>query len=255
VQNRFSKTEAVVLNSVSFGDGHKIVNLLTPGLGKIEASAFGVRKTKSRFGSRLEPFTVAHVLLYRRSEESLYTVREVDVVESHREIREDLYRFVVGSCMIEPVVRFVEKGETDRTLFGLLSDSLKALDDIEPDRGMYLLSMYEIKLFAALGYGPNVSACRRCGSPIEQDEGAFYDMNNGLPLCSRCAAVSSAFLTRGALGFFEWALGHRPHEARRVKMRGETLRSLRGAIESLYAVTFHRKPQSWCQLGDIPVRS
>jgi len=255
VQTRFSKTEAVVLNAVRFGDGHKIVNLLTPVLGKIEASAFGVRKTKSRFGSRLEPFTVAHMLLYRKSEESIYTVREVDVVDAHREIREDLYRFVVGSCMIEPVVRFVERGEKDWTLFSLLSDSLKALDDIELGRGMYLLSMYEIKLFAALGYGPDVNTCRRCGSPIGGDEGAFFDGSNGLPLCGRCGTVSSASLTRGALDFFEWALGHQPCEARKVKMRRETLCSLRGAIECLYMITFHRKPQSWSQLDEIPVRS
>jgi DNA repair protein RecO (recombination protein O) len=252
VQTRFSKTEAVVLNAVRFGDGHKIVNLLTPGLGKIEASAFGVRKTRSRFGSRLEPFTVAQVLLYRKSEESMYTVREVDVLGAHREIRENLYRFIVGSCMIEPVVRFVEKGETDRTLFNLLAESLRALDDIEHSRVMYLLSMYEIKLFAALGYAPSVSACRRCGSPITGDEGAFFDRTNGLPLCGRCGTVSSAPLTRGALDFFVWALEHPPGEARKVKMRGETLLSLRGAIECLYTTTFHRKPQSWSQLDEIP---
>jgi DNA repair protein RecO (recombination protein O) len=254
VQTRFSKTEAVVLNAVRFGDGHKIVNFLTPGFGKIEASAFGVRKTKSRFGSRLEPFTVAQVLLYRKSEESIFTVREVDVVHAHRAIREDLFRFIVGSCMIEPVVRFVEKGETDRTLFNLLSDSLDALDDIEMGRGMYLLSMYDIKLFAVLGYSPTVNACRRCGSPIVREGSVFFDRTNGLPLCGRCGTVSSASLTRGARDFFEWALGHQPCEARKVKMRGETLRSLRGAIECLYMITFHRKPQSWSQLDEIPAR-
>jgi DNA repair protein RecO len=177
------------------------------------------------------------------------------VVDAHSRIREDLYRFIVGSCMIEPVVRFVEKGETDRALFCLLSDSLKALDDIEPARGMYLLSMYEIKLFAALGYFPSVNACRRCGASIAEDEGAFFDMTNGLPLCSRCGTVSSASLTRGALDFFEWAIAHQPNEARKVKMRGETLRSLRGAIECLYMITFHRKPQSWSQLGEIFARA
>jgi DNA repair protein RecO (recombination protein O) len=254
LQTRFAKTEAVVLNSVRFGDGHKIVNLLTPGFGKIEASAFGVRKTKSRFGSRLEPFTVAQVLLYRKSEESMFTVREVDVVHAHREIREDLYRFIIGSCIIEPVVRFVEKGETDRTLFSLLSDSLKALDGIELGRGVYLLSMYEIKLFAALGYSPNVSVCRRCGSPVERQKRAYFDSTNGLPLCDRCGTVSSAALTGGAIDFFDWALGHRPDEARKVKMRADTLRSLRGAIECLYLTTFHKKPQSWRQLDEIPAR-
>jgi DNA repair protein RecO (recombination protein O) len=183
MQTRFSKTEAVVLNAVRFGDGHKIVNLLTPGFGKIETSAFGVRKTKSRFGSRLEPFTVAQVLLYRKSEESIFTVREVDVVHAHRAIREDLYRFIAGSCMIEPVVRFVEKGETDRTLFNLLSDSLGTLDDIELGRVIYLLSMYEIKLFAALGYSPTVSACRRCGTGARSSTGPtdFLSANGAGP--------------------------------------------------------------------------
>lgn len=254
MQTRFAKTEAVVLNSVRFGDGHKIVNLLTSDFGKIEASAFGVRKTKSRFGSRLEPFTVAQVLLYRKSEESIFTVREVDAVHANREIREDLYRFIIGSCMIEPVVRFVEKGESDKTLFSLLSDSLKALDAIELGRGMCLLSMYEIKLLAALGYSPNVGSCRRCGSPVARDKGAFFDSTNGFPLCDRCGTVSSTAVTGRALDFFDWALGHEPCEARKVKMRADTLHSLRGAIECLYLTTFHRKPQSWRQLDEIPAR-
>jgi DNA repair protein RecO (recombination protein O) len=252
LETRFARTEAVVLNSVRFGDGHKIVNLLTGGFGKVEASAFGVRKTKSRFGSRLEPFTVAQMVLYRKSEESIFTVREVDVVRSHREIREDLFRFVVGSCMIEPVVRFVEKGDRDRTLYTLLSDSLNALDVIDLERALCLLSMYEIKLLAALGYGPNVRACRRCGSPIERGNGASFDESNGLPLCGRCGTVSSSALTAGALDFMEWALAHGPEDSRKVRMRADTLRSLRGAIESLYLCTFHKKPRSWKQLDQIP---
>jgi DNA repair protein RecO (recombination protein O) len=254
LHTRFAKTEAVVLNSVRFGDGHKIVNLLTRAYGKVEASAFGVRKTKSRFGSRLEPFTVAQVLLYRKSEESIFTVREVDVTRSNREIREDLYRFVIGSCMIEPVVRFVEKGETDRTLFTLLSDSLQALDEIDLGRGVYLLSMYEIKLFAALGYSPNLRACRRCGTPVEREKRAYFDRTNGFPVCERCRSVSSAALAGGALDFIDWALGHQPGEARKVTMRAGTLRSLRGAIECLYLITFNKKPRSWGQLGEIPAR-
>lgn len=252
MRTRFSKTEGVVLNSVKFGDGHKIVNILTEGYGKVEASAFGVRKTKSRFGSRLEPFTVAHFLLYRKTEDTLFTIREADVVSSNALVREDLSRFILGSCMIEPIVRFVERAEVDRRLYRLLAASLSILGEIEPERGIYLLSMYDVKFLDVLGYGTGAASCAKCGLPFEEGARAYADRSFGFPVCERCKTSSCAALSEGARAFVAWAGKSELMRAAKVTMKRETIRGVRNAIESLYLLAFHKTPQSWNQLGEIP---
>ena len=59
---RSYKTEAVVLRSIRFGEADRVLHLYTPDRGRIGAVAKGVRKTKSRFGGRLEP--LSHVELH-----------------------------------------------------------------------------------------------------------------------------------------------------------------------------------------------
>ena len=59
------KEQGIVLRSVKLGEADKIVSILTQGSGKIRAVAKGIRKTSSRFGARLEPFT--HVSLLGQS--------------------------------------------------------------------------------------------------------------------------------------------------------------------------------------------
>ncbi|MGH8920279.1 MAG: DNA repair protein RecO, partial [Actinomycetes bacterium] len=58
------REHGVVLRTHKLGEADRIVVLLTAGRGKVRAVAKGVRKTKSRFGSRLEPPTHVSLLLY-----------------------------------------------------------------------------------------------------------------------------------------------------------------------------------------------
>ena len=55
--------EGVVLRTVKLGEADRIVTLLTRDHGKIRAVAKGVRRTKSRFGGRLEPFMRVSLLI------------------------------------------------------------------------------------------------------------------------------------------------------------------------------------------------
>mgnify|MGYP000668011295 CR=1 FL=1 len=61
------RDEAIVLRTHKLGEADRIVTMLTRGRGRVRAVGKGVRRTKSRFGARLEPF--AHIDRYipRRS--------------------------------------------------------------------------------------------------------------------------------------------------------------------------------------------
>src|SRR5438105_9265134 len=92
---RSYKTEAVVLRSFRLGEADRVLHLYTLERGRIGAVAKGIRKTKSRFGARLEPLSHAELMLHQGSGE-LQTVTGVELIRSHRETREEQYRLGVG---------------------------------------------------------------------------------------------------------------------------------------------------------------
>ena len=103
-------TEAVVLRSFRLGEADRVLHLYTRERGRVGAVAKGVRRTRSRFGARLEPLTrVALVLHEGRGE--LHTISAAEIVESHHGVREDGYRLAVGLAGLEAVSRLFAEGE------------------------------------------------------------------------------------------------------------------------------------------------
>lgn len=248
--SRFYNTEGVVLNSIRFGEGHKIVNLFTRKLGKIEASAFGVRKPGSRFGSKLEPFNVNQFLLYLKTQENPYTVREAATRSANSLIRDDLCKFTTGSCILEPVVRLVGRGQPDARLYQLLTDTLYMLNEISIEKSLYLLSIFDIKFLSVMGYIPDFSGCVNCGR--EMDENNIYtDPYLGFPICERCRTSSSHRIYPGALKFVRWALENPVEYARKVVMKENTRDQTRSLIENLYMQHFNTIMETWGYLNTI----
>src|ERR671930_1214801 len=104
------KTEAVVLRSFRLGEADRVLHLYTLARGRVGAVAKGVRKTKSRFGGRLEPLSHVELMLHEGSGE-LQTVTGVDLKRSHRETREDVYRLNVGLIGAEAMLRLFGEPE------------------------------------------------------------------------------------------------------------------------------------------------
>src|SRR5438876_11736552 len=101
---RTYKTEAVVLRSLRFSEADRILHLYTLERGRIGAIAKGIRKTKSRFGARLEPLSHVELMLHEGSGE-LQTVTGAELLRSHHEAREDSYRLGAGLVGAEAMLR------------------------------------------------------------------------------------------------------------------------------------------------------
>jgi DNA repair protein RecO (recombination protein O) len=185
---RSYKTEAVVLRSFRFGEADRVLHLYTRARGRVGAVAKGVRKTKSRFGARLEPFSHVELLLHQGSGE-LHTVTGAALVEPHRATREDRYRLSVGLVGAEAMLRlFVEQEENERA-FEAITRFLTAVDAIPPGlRGRASLDPlvlgFQLKLLWLSGYLPHLEACVECGAT----EGLVgYLPSAGGAVCSACA--------------------------------------------------------------------
>ncbi len=128
---RSYKTEAVVLRSFRFGEADRVLHIYTLDRGRIGAVAKGIRKTKSRFGARLEPLSHVELMLHQGSGE-LQTVTGVELVRSHHETREQQYRLGVGLLGAEAMLRLFTEQEANPRAFQALTRFLDLLDDLEP---------------------------------------------------------------------------------------------------------------------------
>jgi DNA repair protein RecO (recombination protein O) len=156
------KEQGIVLRSTKLGEADKIVTVLTQGSGKIRAVAKGIRKTTSRFGARLEPFTHANLMLYR-GRGSLDTITQAEIVAPHRHIRDDLALFAAGETMLEATDKVAEEHEKNVRLVVLLLAGLRALD-ARPTDPRAVAESFLLKMLSVSGFHPSLTACAVCGS-------------------------------------------------------------------------------------------
>src|SRR5690349_25125588 len=121
-------TEAVVLRSFRLGEADRVLHVYTLDRGRLGAIAKGVRKTKSRFGARLEPLSHVELVLHEGSGE-LQTVTGVSLVASHHQTRESSYRLGAGLIAAEAMLRLFGEPEANARGFEALARFLDVLDE------------------------------------------------------------------------------------------------------------------------------
>ena len=158
------RDDGIVLRTQKLGEADRIITILGRTSGRIRAVAKGVRRTKSRFGARLEPFT--HVDLMLHTGRSLDIVTQAEVIRPYgAPLAADYPRYTAGVAMLETAERFtpVEKEPALRQLL-LLIGGLRALGDAEHDPGL-VLDAFLLRSLAVAGYAPALQECARCGAP------------------------------------------------------------------------------------------
>jgi DNA repair protein RecO (recombination protein O) len=198
---RTYKTEAVVLRSFRFGEADRVLHLYTLDRGRVGALAKGVRKTKSRFGARLEPLSHAELVLHQGSGE-LQTVTGAELIHSHHLAREDPYRLGIGLVGNEAMLRLFPEQEANSRAFRALTRFLDLLDGLDgtpaarPALDPLALS-FQLKLLWLSGYLPHLTSCAECGA-----EGglAGYSPQAGGALCASCADGAMPLSGQGLRG-------------------------------------------------------
>jgi len=157
------RDDGIVLRTQKLGEADRIVTVLARKTGRIRAVAKGVRRTKSRFGARLEPFTHADLLLY--TGRSLDVITQAETLRSYGEaLAGDYPRYTTGTAMLETAERFtvVEKEPALRQ-FLLLVGGLRTLVDGGHDARL-VLDAYLLRSLAVAGYAPALDECAICGT-------------------------------------------------------------------------------------------
>jgi DNA repair protein RecO (recombination protein O) len=157
------RDDGVVLRTQKLGEADRIITVLGRQSGRVRAVAKGVRRTKSRWGARLEPFT--HVDLMLHVGRSLDVITQAEVIRPYGEpLTGDYPRYTAGVAMLETAEKFtpVEKEPALRQLL-LLIGGLRSLGDGSHDSRL-ILDAFLLRSLAVAGYAPALTECARCGT-------------------------------------------------------------------------------------------
>lgn len=178
------KTEGIVLKSIKLGEADKIITIYSNERGKISAVAKGIRKTKSKFGARLEPFSHVNLLLY--DGRNLDIVTQVELISSFREIREDFDKVVYGAAMLDLLEKISPLEEKDEVVFDFVLSSLQALSLVSKNIPL-LLAAFDLKLMSIAGFRPNFKNCAICSEEATSfKKEVIFSCEWGGLLCDRC---------------------------------------------------------------------
>lgn len=202
------RTEGIVLRTVPFGDADLIVSFLTPDLGLLKTFAKSPLKTKSRFGSSLEPLTHSKIAFWGKENTALPRLTQSDIIHSFQSIRDTLKCFLKVSEIIELTLRFIPEREANKKVYSLLLHTLHNFEN-NPNsasftkRGMVGLDIgilyFKIHFLKLAGFAPKLDTCGRCGK-----HGNWFYVAQGSIFCETCARSVDipVSITQGAIRLY-----------------------------------------------------
>ena len=217
------RTEGIVLRTIPFGDADLIVSFLTPDLGLLKTFAKSPLKTKSRFGSSLEPLTHSKIAFWGKENTALPRLTQSDIIHSFQSIRDTLKRFLKVSEIIELTLRFIPEREANKRVYSLLLHTLHNIEDNPPSRpftkggkgGLDLgILYYKIHFLRLAGFAPKLDTCGRCGK-----NGHWFYVAQGSILCETCSKGIDIPLsiTQGAIRLYSDLLTWNIQKIQRIK--------------------------------------
>ncbi|MGB0111796.1 MAG: DNA repair protein RecO [Ilumatobacteraceae bacterium] len=193
VKSELYRDVGVVLRTYKLRESDRIVVIHTAENGKVRAVAKGVRKTKSKFGARLEPMSHVRLLLYRGRE--LDIVSQAEAVEPLSPMLSSLDRASQGLAVIEAVDQLSLEREPNPQLYRMVVGVLRT---IATSPSPLNVAAFYWKLLANEGMRPELDRCLRCGETEPDTQFVAFDLNEGGVLCRSCRSgqsISPAALT------------------------------------------------------------
>lgn len=178
------RTEAIVLKTTPFSDADLIVTALTLDYGLVKAFAKSTRKTKSRFGSSLEPLTYSKISFWGREDANLPRLTQSDIIMPFQSIRDRMGSFLKVMEIVELAISLLPEREPHRDIFRLLVSFLGVMeeDDSGKDSEILKVLFFKIRFLDMAGYGPRLEGCGRCGA-----SGYNFYISHGSVICGACA--------------------------------------------------------------------
>ncbi len=180
-EERYYQTEAVIIKKIKLGEADRILTLYTPGYGKIEAVAKGVRRPKSKMAGHLELLTYSHLRLAHGR--NLDTIIGSQTLDSFMFLKNDLWLASFALYTAEMLNQFTAEHVVDAPLFFLLLETWRSLSQAQNTE--LTLRYFELHLLEKAGYRPQFQECVSCHTVLKPEDNAFCSGAGGI-LCQEC---------------------------------------------------------------------
>jgi DNA repair protein RecO (recombination protein O) len=199
-----TKTEALVLKSIKFGDTSKIATLYTKNYGKIKVIAKGIRKPKSRLAGSLQTFSYIQIVFYKKQTTEIYLLSQSEILNPYQSLSRNLNRYIFASAVLELLDRLITGEEPNPQLFELTLEILSFMESCPQKNLEKSFWFYALKLADLLGYKPKLDKCTGCDKPVLEKSVLFSPEKGGI-VCKRCARSDQPYL-RLSKDSIAWAL-------------------------------------------------
>lgn len=197
----FYKVEAVVIRSMDYGEGNKIITLYTKEWGKVSVMARGAKKMKSRYSAITQLFTYGEYTYYKKGQ--MGNLNDGEIIRSHHLLQENIHKTAYAAYILEMIDRMLHELEGSSYLFEQLISTLDAIEEGKDPQ--VVTHLFEMKMLKFAGYTPVLDRCVSCDTISDQP---LLSTELGGLLCIKCkhndmTAVELSFRTLKLLRVFQ----------------------------------------------------
>ncbi|KEH97028.1 DNA recombination protein RecO [Clostridium botulinum C/D str. BKT12695] len=233
------KTKAIVLKTQDYKENDKLVWLFTEKIGKVCAIAKGAKKNKSKFMSSTQTFCFGEYVLFRGK--SLYSINEVEIIDSFQNLLKDMDTITYGSYLCELILIALEQEESDRELFKDFIKSFYFLKNHAMDLEI-LARTFEFKLLKATGYGFDFEKCCICGKRINKSNYLSIQYYGGV--CDSCEKTGGVNISYAAYGVLKFLYKTSIENAHIISASNEVKGEIYKVLDMFISQSYSKKPKS-----------
>lgn len=180
------RVQGIVIRSMDYGEGNKILSIYTEPAGKVGVMVRGAKKTNSRYAAVAQLLTHGDFVFFKSGKGQLGTLNQAELIDSHQKLREDLILAGYGAYLAELYEKLMPEEESSPMMFEQLKAGLEAIEGGKD--GGVVAHAIEMKMLGLSGYMPQLEQCVSCGVNLA-DSGSFsvaLSVQQGGVLCPRC---------------------------------------------------------------------
>lgn len=232
--------EGIVIRSMDYGEGNKIITIYTKEAGKAAVMVRGAKKTQSRHAAVSQLFTYGHFIYYKSRSGQMGTLNSGEIIDSRHLLRENLQMTGYAAYLAELTDRIIGDEEGSAFLFGQLTAAYEAIEQGKEPR--IISHIYELKMLEIAGYAPVLHECVNCGLPFNPSAAAQGEMAAALSvrmggaLCNRCKNQDMhAFALQAGIHKLLWMLQKVDlRKLGKTEMKSTTLNQIKQCLRAFY---------------------
>ncbi len=195
------RAKGIVIRQSDYGEGHRLLDIFTEGLGIVKAVSYGALKSKGAAAASTQLLCYGDFTLYKGGGRFM-SVNSADIRDSFYPVTEDIVKLALTVYMSDITYDILGENNADERILSLYLNSIYAMayKNEDPQK---VKTVYELKLMTAGGYMPSLYGCTACGA---REEYAF-SFEKGGAVCKKCGAKNSVRINGAVLSALRYIVG------------------------------------------------